>query len=214
MTHGQELVYEMAKADLGLAEVPGAKHNPAILEMFEKAGHGWVQDDETPWCAASANKWVTLAGFVGTGQLNARSFLKWGREVRWSDARRGDIVVLWRKDRHGPYGHVAVFERWLDETNEVELLGGNQDDRVCRAPYPTRRILSIRRAHVRTSPAKSRTAQLSVAGAASAATSGASALAMLDGPAQLLLLALAGVGGLAALWVLRERLVAWSKGWR
>ena len=215
MSTGQMLAYELALADIGLAEIPGAEHNPKIVEMFLASGHGWVHDDETPWCAASMNKWLSAAGLVGTGKLNAKSFLTWGQAVKIENARRGDVVVLWRKSPDGPYGHVAFFVRWLPETGEVELLGGNQGDRVCKAAYDDAKVLAVRRAKApRKAAVQTKTVQASAINIASGAGTAASAVAMLDGTAQYIVLGGAVVCILAGMWIFRERLLAWSRGWK
>ena len=48
--------------------------------------------------------------------------------------------------------------------------------------------------------------------AAAAAGTGATALAALDGTAQIVALACAGIIALAALWIMRERLRKWTAG--
>ena len=64
----------------------------------------------------------------------------------------------------------------------------------------------------RTSPTQSRTVQASAAQIGTAVAGGASAVAALDGTAQIVALAFFGVIALAALWIMRERLKKWSKG--
>lgn len=66
----------------------------------------------------------------------------------------------------------------------------------------------------RTSIAKSSTVQASTVQLATAATAAGGAVGALDGTAQVVALAIAGVVALAALWILRERIKAWSEGWR
>ena len=128
---------------LGLAEFPGSKHNPKILEMFAEAGQGWVQDDETSWCAAFVATVLASVGLPHTGRLNARSYLEWGSKIELQQARAGDVVVLWRGTKDGWQGHVAFLVGFSG--SEVILRGGNQGNRVSDASYPVNRILGIRR---------------------------------------------------------------------
>jgi hypothetical protein len=48
--------YTLALRFEGLAELPGAVHNPAVLTMLQLVDPS-VHDDETPWCSAFVN-WV------------------------------------------------------------------------------------------------------------------------------------------------------------
>ena len=143
MTQFNHAVLEAAGAYLGLQEWPGAKQNPKIVAMFSTVGHGQVQDDETPWCAAFVGAVLASLGLPHTGKLNARSYVSYGQGVRTQDARPGDIVVLWRGSPTSWQGHVAFFVRF--EGNNVILRGGNQGNAVTDAAYPIDRILAVRR---------------------------------------------------------------------
>lgn len=145
MTKYNDAILAAAGEYLGLAEWPGAKHNPAILEMFAKVGHKGVTSDETPWCAAFVGAILASLGLPHTGKLNAKSYLAYGQSVRMQDARPGDIVVLWRNSPTSWEGHVAFFVRF--EGNKVILRGGNQTNgKVTDDDYDIDRILAIRRA--------------------------------------------------------------------
>lgn len=133
-----------ARGYLGLEEWPGARHNPEILRLWELAGMGWVEDDETPWCAAFANAVVAQVGLTGTGKANARSFGQWGAEVPLWSAQPGDIAVLWRGSPDGWQGHVGIVERVDGQL--IYLVGGNQGNAVTVQGYAAQRLLSIRRA--------------------------------------------------------------------
>ena len=173
-----------------------------------------MADDETPWCAAFVGAVLAECGLAGTGSLTARSHLKWGVPVNIAEARPGDIAVLWRGARDGWQGHVAFLDGW--DTGKPRLLGGNQGNRVSLRTCPRDRLLDIRRAprtaRPRASVTQSTTIQASVSQAAAAAGTGATALAALDGTAQIVALACAGIIALAALWIMRERLRKWTAG--
>jgi hypothetical protein len=66
----------------------------------------------------------------------------------------------------------------------------------------------------RTTAAQSSTVQASAVQIASGAGAGLAAIGSLDGTAQIVALAFAGVVILAALWVMRERLRHWAEGAR
>jgi uncharacterized protein (TIGR02594 family) len=144
MLNTNALILETAKQHLGLKEWPGAPDNPEIVAMFEEVGHGWVQDDETAWCAAFVGSVLAQVGLQHTGKLNARSYEHWGVEVPMREARPGDIVVFWRETPDSWKGHVAILVRF--DGDRVIVRGGNQGNSVSDAPYPVARIVSIRRA--------------------------------------------------------------------
>lgn len=131
---------EIANSYMGVKEIRGSKHNPVIMEFFQKSDAGWVKDDETPWCAAFVNAVLHEAGYEGTGSLAARSFLKWGKRVY--KPRIGDIVVFWRKAKNSWEGHVGFYVR--EEGNYVYCLGGNQSNKVSVVRYPKSRVLQYR----------------------------------------------------------------------
>jgi uncharacterized protein (TIGR02594 family) len=130
----------VANSYIGTTEIRGSKHNPKILEFFDHAGHGWVKNDETAWCAAFVNAMLHEAGVVGSGSLAARSFLKWGKKT--SKPKYGDIVVFWRGSKKSWQGHVAFFVR--ETSKYVYVLGGNQRNSVNVARYPKSKVLGYR----------------------------------------------------------------------
>lgn len=138
-----ERILEIAGGYVGITEIHGAQHNPKIIAMAKKAGNEWVQDDETPWCAAFVGAVLHDAGIKGTMKLNARSYLDWGEEV--TKPQPGDVVIFWRGTRDGWQGHVAFFVRF-DEHGNIVVIGGNQNDAVSLKPYEVDRLLGYRRA--------------------------------------------------------------------
>jgi uncharacterized protein (TIGR02594 family) len=136
--------FEAAGKMLGLEEWPGAKHNPAVLKMFAATGNDWVNDDETPWCAAFVGSVLASIGVQGTGKLNARSYLDWGDPVDIDDAIPGDVCVFWRGDKDGWQGHVAFYVK--PDRGTIVVRGGNQGNKVSDKPYRADRLLAVRRA--------------------------------------------------------------------
>ncbi|CDL85187.1 hypothetical protein XSR1_650004 [Xenorhabdus szentirmaii DSM 16338] len=37
---------------IGVHEIKGEQHHPAILQWWKEIKRGGIRDDETPWCAA------------------------------------------------------------------------------------------------------------------------------------------------------------------
>ncbi|WP_333828299.1 C40 family peptidase [Pararhodobacter sp.] len=137
-------ILEASGAYLGTEEWPGARHNPVVLGFFAASGNGHVQDDETPWCAAFVGAVLAELALPNTGKLNARSYLDWGLPVPASEARPGDVVILWRGQLNGWQGHVGFLVGF--DGDGVILRGGNQGNSVSDARYPVSRVLGYRRA--------------------------------------------------------------------
>jgi len=132
--------YEIAKKEMGVSEIEGSKHNPKIID-YHATTKGKATTDEISWCSAFVNWCFLKAGIIGTNAANARSWLKWGVEVK--EPKEGDVVVFWRNKKDSWEGHVAFFVRF--DGNYVVCLGGNQSNKVCKANYLKSRVLGYRR---------------------------------------------------------------------
>lgn len=126
----------------GLKELKGEKDNPEIIKLFNELGFdGEKLKDETSWCAAFTNVMLKRANKPYLNTLNARSLLSIGVEVK--TPQLGDIVIFWRESLSSWKGHVGIYVS-EDETS-INVLGGNQGNKVCVAPYFKRRVLGFRR---------------------------------------------------------------------
>ena len=204
-------IFDIAEDYLGVKEYPAAKHNDQIVKFFADAGHGYVQDDETPWCAAFVGAVLAECGVKGSGKLNARSYLDWGQPVDINNAQKGDVVVFWRGSKKGWKGHVAFYSHHDDEN--IYVLGGNQGNKVSVAPYPRDRLLGVRTLkQPRKKKVQSKTMKASVVQVGTAAGAGVTAIGSLDGTAQLIAIGGAVVIAVTALIILKERIVKWNAG--
>ena len=131
--------YELALAERGVKEAPGAANNPTVRAYYKDAGHPEVAHDSVPWCAAFVGAMLARAGIEPSGSLAARSYLSWGR--RLERPRQGCIVVF-KRGNASWQGHVTFFDH--EESRLLVCIGGNQSDRVCFAPYPKSRVLGYR----------------------------------------------------------------------
>lgn len=204
-----KLLYETAKAKIGTWEWAQGD-NPVIVKMFADAGFPEVVTDSTPWCAAFVGAVLAECGLMPSGSLAARSYLSWGVPVAIKDAERGDLAVFWRGKKEGWQGHVGFVDSI--EGNYVNVLGGNQSDKVSIARYPKTQLLGIRRAvRPRETPKESKTLQATIAAMLTAiATATTSLTDSADWKtllAVMILLVLLGV-------IFSERIKAWTKGWR
>jgi uncharacterized protein (TIGR02594 family) len=128
---------EIAKAYLGRTETEDTK---VLAEFMKNAAGLKLNPRQTAWCAGFANAVLGASGFKGTGSLMAKSFLKYG--VATTKPKPGDIVVFWRDDPKGPFGHVGFFVKV--QNGMVYTHGGNQNDSVNITAYPMNRVEGYR----------------------------------------------------------------------
>jgi uncharacterized protein (TIGR02594 family) len=124
---------KIAVDEVGIHEdaLPGA-HTPRILE-YHTATSLHASTDETPWCSSFIN-WVMMkAGYEGTNNALAKSWLEWG--VSLASPREGAITVIKKKDAGSDAAtgsstgfHVALYVG--STPSHIRLLGGNQGDQV------------------------------------------------------------------------------------
>lgn len=111
-----------AFSDLGVADIAGPRHNARVLEMYRKAGHPEIHDDETAWCAAAVGCWLAESGLSNSGSLMARSYSNYGVKVNKQKLPRGTIAV-WPRGAP-PSGHVNIVLE--DDGTYLTCIGGNQ----------------------------------------------------------------------------------------
>jgi len=128
----------IAIREIGVREYTGAADNPRIIEYLRSTtlGEPYRSNDETYWCSAFVNWCVEKAGYEGTDSAWAKTWARWGKSIE--TPHRGCIAVF----KRGSGGHVGFY---LDDNDEnIELLGGNQNNSVCISKYPKARLLSYR----------------------------------------------------------------------
>ena len=131
-----------ARRYLGTAEIPGPASNPVITSFFRSVT-GKLYAEDTAWCAAFVGACLAEAGLQGTGSLLARSYLDYGTPIE--KPRYGCIVVLSRGGASAASswkGHVGFC---LGERGDrITVLGGNQNNAVTVAQYPSSRVIGLR----------------------------------------------------------------------
>jgi uncharacterized protein (TIGR02594 family) len=123
---------DVARAEVGVHEIRGARHNSRIIE-YHAATTLRAQTDEIAWCASFVNWVLREAGYAGTRSAAAASFLDWGTTLQ--TGREGAIVVVKHttSGNRGSTGstsgnHVGFF---LSQSgSHISILGGNQSDQV------------------------------------------------------------------------------------
>lgn len=124
----------------GQREYYGRKHNPYVLQLWRYIRAPFT-DDETAWCAGFVGGMFEKVGIKSTRSARARSYMNWG--VKLSRPRVGCVVVFWRGNKNGPFGHVG-FVVGITKKGDLLVLGGNQGDMVSIKPFDTARVLSYR----------------------------------------------------------------------
>lgn len=131
----------VALSEYGLKEVPGTGDNPRILEMAKECGFTDYVHDSIAWCSLFAN-WVCFkAAYQRSKSLAARSWLEIGEST--DDPNQADVVILWRDDPKGPFGHVG-FPIKRDNVLQY-ILAGNQGDMVNIEGFGLSRVLDYRK---------------------------------------------------------------------
>ena len=129
----------IARRDIGLREIKGPKHAGRIVQMLQKLG-AWWRDDETPWCGVAVGAWLTAAGLpIPKHYYRALAWGDYGQPCPGGPAH-GAIAVLTRKGG----GHVGLVTGITPNGMHVRLLGGNQNDAVNETWFPASRITAYR----------------------------------------------------------------------
>lgn len=127
-------VFNKAKNYVGIHERSGSKKLKKITK---------VNPARVPWCAAFINGVLKTVGIHGTGSLSAMSFAKYKKGTK--KPHKGDIVVIKRKGGSG--AHVALFSKFVKKNGRryVQVLGGNQKNKVSIRNYPVAKVISYRK---------------------------------------------------------------------
>ncbi|CAN5837326.1 hypothetical protein BH11PSE3_BH11PSE3_04640 [soil metagenome] len=118
----------------GVSETPDRRNTEQIAEYFRSfnAAVGTVAGQDVPWCGAFVGYCLTRCGVpsigstVGIGAVGADFWLTWG-DAAPSPPPVGSIVVF-------PGKHVGLLAEGSTATT-LQVLGGNQSDRVSIAPF-------------------------------------------------------------------------------
>ena len=133
----------------GLSETHGEGSNPTILEWIKKISF-WVEDDSKySWCGVFMGVLFDRMGWtdaIPEGHQAAKRWRNVGKHVLREEAKPGDIVIFHRTDSKDWRGHVGLYVN-LDKSdpNYINVLGGNQDNRVCIKRYAKSKLFTVRR---------------------------------------------------------------------
>lgn len=120
---------KIAEAEIGVQEdTSPTSHNSRIIEYHQTTTLK-ATTDEVPWCSSFVNWVMTNAGFTGTSNALASSWLTWGTSV--SGMRLGAVTIIRKKSKSpdaatgSTTGNHVGFCVGFDVTH-FTLLGGNQ----------------------------------------------------------------------------------------
>lgn len=125
----------IARKYIGKSEVPGAKHAPFILALWERLRRPY-RDDETPWCGGFVGYCMAEAGFeVPAVPERAKAWTDWGKSCA---PLLGAIGVFGRDGG----GHVDFLAG--QSATSWYVLGGNQKNQVNIMPLDKSRLIATR----------------------------------------------------------------------
>ena len=125
----------------GLSEIEGKKHNNQIISFFHELGYNYINDDETPWCAAFINYCAKKIGAQYATGLRARNWMKCGKSSNKPSI--GDVVVFGYGGKNSKSGHVAMYIS--EDFDSIYCLGGNQSNMVTISSYCKSDLLGYRK---------------------------------------------------------------------
>jgi uncharacterized protein (TIGR02594 family) len=129
-----------ARREIGQQEDDGPGSNPRIVEYHSHTKLK-ATDDTIPWCS-SFMCWVFESeGIPSTKSAAAVSWLDWGEALEKPVI--GCVVVLRRLSGGPAAAHVGLYVGELP--GSIEILGGNQQNRVCVQPFPLSLVLGYRK---------------------------------------------------------------------
>lgn len=131
----------VARAFLGLQEIPGHESNPVILRWAMDIGAPkWYEDDDQAWCAVFMNRVMMACQLPLSGSgfdlLRATSFRNWGKSMLTQQL--GALLTFSRPEG----AHVGLYLG--ESTDSYRVLGGNQGNAVSETWIAKNRLTSIR----------------------------------------------------------------------
>ncbi len=125
-----------ARAWIGTKEIPGPKHNSAIVKMRMALGGFGFKDDDVPWCGDFTAHCIRAAGLaIPKLYPRAKAWASWGQSC---SPTVGAVVVFGRQGG----GHVGFLVG--ESALNYYVLGGNQSNAVNIMPIAKERMLAIR----------------------------------------------------------------------
>lgn len=136
----EPLHLSVARAFIGVTEIPGASSSPLILRWArDLMVPSWYDNDDKAWCAVFSNRVLLACQLPVSGRgfdlLRAASFLTWGEPVGLT---LGAVLVFKRPEGH----HVGFLTG--ERADAYRVLGGNQGNAVNETWIDKARLLAMR----------------------------------------------------------------------
>lgn len=114
-----------------------------VIQYAKETGIPGVTSDNDAWCGVFL-AWCCKRSFLPYPKSpSARAWLNVGTEI--ADLQDADVIVYWRGEKEGIYGHVGIPAAYTEDKQYIHTLGGNQSNSVCIKPYPVSRVLGFRK---------------------------------------------------------------------
>jgi uncharacterized protein (TIGR02594 family) len=133
--------FEEALRLVGTNEKLGPGSNETIIHWAKDCNIDYKSDD-IPWCGLFVSHCIAATlpeEPLPNAPLGARSWRKFGAP---SKPVQGAVLVFWRDNKNGPFGHVGFYRGEDDDAYHV--LGGNQSDSVSTCRISKSRLLDAR----------------------------------------------------------------------
>ena len=113
-----------AEADKAMLEIEKDFNNPDIVKYLQTTslGRDAARKDETSWCSSYVNWCMEQAGYRGTDDAGASSWLNWGEKI--SEPRYGAITVVTRSAQPLLYHvgfYVGMGKKYIKDGDEAVL---------------------------------------------------------------------------------------------
>jgi len=124
-------------------------HKAIIVDYFRSTD--FHPNTMEPWCGAFAAHCLkksgseAVAATVPKNAERAANWNGWGSRLPVEPGKvpQGAVVVLSPSEGTGSSGHVGFFVQFTDDNKRVELLGGNQSDKLNRTKFAVSKIVHI-----------------------------------------------------------------------
>lgn len=144
---------------LGVAEIPGAKSNPVIMDMAKGLGVDDIYtNDDQSWCAVFINHLLRITGKpINLHPHDRYDLLRALRtadlftNINKKDWKLGDVIILKRDGG----GHVFIAIAQTPNGNIIGI-GGNQGNKVSFSEFSQDRIIAVKRHYSTAAPASAK----------------------------------------------------------
>lgn len=122
---GVVLATRLQEASTGMWKETGS--NPNIQALYAGLGFPNIKGDQTAWCAGFVGNMLKNNCFKYMKTLLAHDYCNYGNPIDISQAQKGDIIILFRKQGSG---HVGFYYGPGTAPGTFQMVAGNQSNNV------------------------------------------------------------------------------------